>query len=115
MSHLSDLVFAKMEKLENYQNPYVFIENTNNALEKASASLEDSCNNTPFLYEDTMRIQTNLLKKVEMRMLFKDIEKYLTIKASNQVFKPYVFENYIPPPPPLFAENEIILFDDDVK
>lgn len=117
MSHLtiSDLIFAKLETLKNYQNPYVFTANTNNASEKdfTSATLEDSENNTPFLCEDTVCIQTNVLKNVEMKMFFKDIQKYLTIKASNQMFNPYVFENYIPPPPPLFAENEIIIFDDD--
>lgn len=67
----------------------------------------------PFLFEKSMSLDTAVVIDVETRQYRERVEECLVKKASEIVSAQLIYDNYIPPPEPLFADDEIILCDQD--
>lgn len=104
----SDLVLEKWNKPEKYQ-----LYNTTHKIEHIVKDSKSLITHPSFLFKDSIRFEASVLEEMKMKYLLKNLQNDAIIKTFNQAFKPPVFENYISPISPLFAENEIILFDDD--
>lgn len=128
-STVYDMILNRLKMFKRCDCPYEFVPYTTSKKRKSEGDLkssdihstgsptfEDFCRvykYKPLLFEETMCIQAAVVVNLEMKRYLKNLRDRSVIKVSKLIGGPCVFENYIPPPPSLFAENEIILFDDD--
>lgn len=110
-----------LENLKKCRNPSTFLPSTHGEQkERAAGSMAPEITErfygiykyNPFLFENTMCIRTAMLLDIAKRRYLEKLQERSKFKTSNLLSEPNIFENFVPPPPPLFADEEILLCDE---
>lgn len=103
----------QLEKLEKNLKPYTLFPNPRGDTTPCIPNVDDllygKCRFNPFI-SDKVSIPNVIRDVIAKRRFLHNLQRrYLRLKALSQFSEPHIFENYIPPPPPLFEGDEIIL------
>lgn len=111
------------EKFESSNKPYTFLPDSYAKKKKTASSTSSttdhidrmcgSCTYNPLLFDGAMCIPTTVLKELQRKRYRHMLKKNSIIQVLSSS-EPHTFENYIPPPPPLFEGEEILLCDEEM-
>lgn len=113
MNPSSNMQFFQLEK---NLKPYTLFPNQRGRATPCISNVDDilygKCRFNPFI-SDKVCIPTVIRDEIAKRRFLQNLRRrYLRLKAIGQMSEPHTFENYIPPPPPLFEGDEILLCEE---